>query len=47
MTSDYSIIYEEGEEIEQKNEKLHSIYLEFLQHYVTLSKYYIAQDTFK
>ena len=45
MISNYSIIDVEGEEIEYKNETLPSIYLAFLLHYSTLSKYYIVQDT--
>ena len=37
----------DGEEIEYKNETSHSIYLGFLLHYITLTNYYIVQDTFK
>ena len=41
MTSNYSTMEEEREEIEYKNETSHSIYLAFLLHYVTFTNYYI------
>ena len=42
MTSSYSTIEVEAEEIEYKNETSHSIYLGFLLHYITLTNYYIV-----
>ena len=47
MTSNYSTIDVEGEEIVYKNETPNSIYLGFLLHYITLTNYYIVQDTFR
>ena len=46
MTSNYRTIEVEAEEIEYKNERSHSIYLGLLLHYITLTNYYIVQDTF-
>ena len=42
MTSIYSTMEVEAEEIEYKNERSHSIYLENLLHYIILK-----QDTFR
>ena len=47
MTSNYSTIDVEGEEIVYKNEMPNSIYLGFLLHYITLTNYYIVEDTFR
>ena len=47
MTCKYQTIEVEAEEIEYNNEISHFIYLEFLLYYITLSKYYIVQDTFR
>ena len=42
MTSNYSTIDVEGEEIECKNETPNFIYVGFLLHYITLTNYYIV-----
>ena len=47
MTSSYSTMKLEAEEIEYKNETSHSIYLRFLLLYISLTNYYFVQDTFK
>ena len=47
ITSNYSAIEVESEEIEYKNETSHSILLGFLLHYVPLINYYIVKDTFR
>ena len=47
MTSNYSTINVEGEEIVYKNETPNSIYLGLLLHYITLDNYYIVQDTLR
>ena len=44
MTSNYSTIDVEGEEIVYTNETPNSIYLGLLLHYITLTNYYIVQD---
>ena len=44
MTSNYTTIEVEGEEIKYKNEMSNSIYFAFILHYITLTNYYIAQD---
>ena len=41
MTSNCNTIEVEGEEIEYKNERPHSIYFAFIIHYITLTSYYI------
>ena len=41
MISNYSTIEVDREEIEYTNETSHSIYLRFLQHYITLTNHYI------
>ena len=43
MTSNYSTIEEEAEEIEYENETSHSIYLGFLRRYITLTNYYMRK----
>ena len=45
MTSNYSTIEVEPEEIEYKNETYLSLYLGFLLHFIKLTNYYI--DTFR
>ena len=47
MTSKYNRTEEEAEEIDYKNERSHSIYLQFLLHYISLTNYYTVQDTFR
>ena len=47
MASNYNTIEMEAEEFEYKNERSNSIYLRFLLHYISLTNYYIVQDTFK
>ena len=47
MTSNYSTIEVQAEEIEYKSETSYSIYLGFLVHYITFTNYYIVQDTFR
>ena len=47
MTCSCSTIEVEAKEIEYNNEMSHSIYLGFLLHYITLTNYYIVQDTFR
>ena len=42
MTSNFSTIQVEAEEIEYKKETSHSIYLGFLVHYITLTNYDIV-----
>ena len=46
MMSNYSTIETEAEETEYLHEKSHSSYLGFLLHCITLTNYYIVQDTF-
>ena len=45
MTSNYSTIEVEKEEIEYKSVRSHSVYLGFLLHYITFTNCYILQDT--
>ena len=47
MTSNYSTIDVEWEEIVYKNETPNSIYIGFLPHYITLTNCQIVQDTFR
>ena len=47
MTSNYGTIQVEAEEIEYNNERSHSIYIGSLLRYITLTNYYIVQDTFR
>ena len=47
MTSNYSTTEVEVEEIENKNETSHSIYLRFPLHYITVTNFYIVQDTLR
>ena len=47
MTSNYNTKEVDAEEMEYKNEILHSIYLGFVLHYIILTNLYIVQDTFK
>ena len=47
MTSNYSTIDVEWEEIVYKNEMPNSIYVVFLLYCITLTNYYIVQDTFR
>ena len=47
MTTKYSTIEVEAEQTEYKNETSHSIYFEFILHYITLTKYYIVQETLR
>ena len=47
MTSNYSTIEMDAGEIEYKNERSHSIYFAFAIHYITLTNYYIVQDTLR
>ena len=47
MTSNYNTIEVEAEVIEYKNERSHSIYFAFIIHYITLTKYYIVQETLR
>ena len=44
MTSNYNTREVEGEEIQYKNERSHSIYFAFIIHFITLTNYYIVQD---
>ena len=46
MISDYSTIEVNAEEIEYKYEMSHSVYLGFILLYITLTNYYIVQDTY-
>ena len=47
VTNNYSTMEVEKEEIEYKNETSHSLFLGFLLFYITLTNYYIIQDTFR
>ena len=47
MTSSYSTIEVDSEEIEYKNEMSHCIYILFILYYITLTNYYTVQDTFE
>ena len=47
MTNNYSTIDVEGEEIKHINETPNFINIGFLLHYITLTDYYIVQDTLR
>ena len=47
MTSNYTTMEVEGEEIKYKYERSYSIYFAFILHYITLTKYYNVQDTIR
>ena len=47
MTNNYSTINVETENSRVKNVNPHSIHLEFILHYITLTSYYIVKDTFR
>ena len=47
MTSNYSKIVVDPEEIVYRNERSHSLYLGFLPNHIRLTSYYVVEETFR